>query len=251
MILHLIDLPLVTNNLRHKKWYRILNRLTSNWEISSDGDGDGDADGDGDDDDDGDDGGGDDLHLLRDGVAVYSTMAVSIASRSTYGARTVFVVQVQPEPIVAHPSQKDPPLSVPPPRTPLDCTLSSNELYIGFEGKNIFKSHALYTCTHALKACRFILNVESTIDITEFFRKLKCVCHWADPFKDLKWSNVPGVKLSSLFKSDDTFLSLQALSDLYYLSGGFMDYLWSHELDISNFGPADRRSALSTIKCLE
>ncbi|GKD08415.1 hypothetical protein Tco_1188100, partial [Tanacetum coccineum] len=29
--------------------------------------------------------------------------------------------------------------------------------------------------------------------------------HWADPFKDLKWSNVPGVKLSSLFESDETF----------------------------------------------
>nr|GEX59848.1 hypothetical protein [Tanacetum cinerariifolium] len=33
--------------------------------------------------------------------------------------------------------------------------------------------------------------MESTVDITEFFRKLKCVCHWAGPFKDLKWSNVP------------------------------------------------------------
>ncbi|GKF82789.1 hypothetical protein Tco_0244445 [Tanacetum coccineum] len=66
------------------------------------------------------------------------------------------------------------------------------------------------------------------------------ICHWADPFKDLKWSNVPGVKLSSLFELDDTFSSLQALSDLYYLFSGFMDYLWSHELDISNFGLADR-----------
>ncbi|GJU90980.1 hypothetical protein Tco_1303403 [Tanacetum coccineum] len=34
---------------------------------------------------------------------------------------------------------------------------------------------------------------------------------------------------------------LQVLSDLYYLFGGFMDYLWSRELDISNFGPADRK----------
>ncbi|GJX70235.1 hypothetical protein Tco_0307406 [Tanacetum coccineum] len=58
-------------------------------------------------------------------------------------------------------------------------------------------------------------------------KKLKCLCHWADPFKDLKWSNVSGVKLSSLSESDDTFLSLQALSDLYYLFGGFMDYHWS------------------------
>nr|GEY49809.1 ribonuclease H-like domain-containing protein [Tanacetum cinerariifolium] len=82
-------------------------------------------------------------------------------------------------------------------------------------------------------------NVEGTVDITKFFRKLKFVCHWADPFKDLKWSNVPGVKFSSLSKSDDTFPSLQALSNLHYLFGGFMDYLWSRQLDISNFGPAD------------
>ncbi|GJX46678.1 hypothetical protein Tco_0271868 [Tanacetum coccineum] len=34
---------------------------------------------------------------------------------------------------------------------------------------------------------------------------------------------------------------LEALSDLYYLFGGFIDYLWSCELDISNFGPADRK----------
>ncbi|GJU08310.1 hypothetical protein Tco_1124740 [Tanacetum coccineum] len=78
------------------------------------------------------------------------------------------------------------------------------------------------------------------MDITEFFRKLKFICHWVDPFKDLEWSNVSGVKLSSLSESDDTFLSLQALSDFYYLFSGFMDYLWSCELDISNFGPADR-----------
>ncbi|GKA66282.1 hypothetical protein Tco_0766090, partial [Tanacetum coccineum] len=35
--------------------------------------------------------------------------------------------------------------------------------------------------------------------------------------------------------------NLQALSDLYYLFGGFIDYLWSCELDISNFGPTDRK----------
>ncbi|GKE97995.1 hypothetical protein Tco_0021346, partial [Tanacetum coccineum] len=78
-----------------------------------------------------------------------------------------------------------------------------------------------------------------TVDITEFFMKLKCVCHRANPFKDLKWSNVPGIKLSSLSESNDTFPSLQALSDLYYLFSGFMDYLWSCELDISNFGLVD------------
>nr|GEU28764.1 retrovirus-related Pol polyprotein from transposon TNT 1-94 [Tanacetum cinerariifolium] len=82
-------------------------------------------------------------------------------------------------------------------------------------------------------------NMEGTVDITEFFRKLKFVCYWADPIKDLKRSSV----LFSLSKSDDTFPSLQALSDLYYLFGSFMDYLWSCELDISNFGPAYRLEA--------
>nr|GEZ36416.1 retrovirus-related Pol polyprotein from transposon TNT 1-94 [Tanacetum cinerariifolium] len=36
---------------------------------------------------------------------------------------------------------------------------------------------------------------------------------------------------------------LQALSNLHYLFGGFMDYLWSRELNISNFGPAYRTMA--------
>ncbi|GJZ25356.1 hypothetical protein Tco_0569609 [Tanacetum coccineum] len=44
----------------------------------------------------------------------------------------------------------------------------------------------------------------------------------ADSFKDLKWSNVPGVKLSSFSESDDTFSCLQALSNLYLFFGGFM-----------------------------
>ncbi|GJY76858.1 hypothetical protein Tco_0481974 [Tanacetum coccineum] len=86
--------------------------------------------------------------------------------------------------------------------------------------------------------------MEGTVDITEFFRKLKSVCHWADPINDLKWSNVPGVKLSSLFELDDTFLSLQALSDVYYLFDGFIDYLWPRELDISNFSPSNRKILL-------
>nr|GFB55626.1 putative reverse transcriptase domain-containing protein [Tanacetum cinerariifolium] len=67
----------------------------------------------------------------------------------------------------------------------------------------------------------------------------KFVCHWANPVKDFKWSNVPRVKLSLLSKSDDTFSSLQALSNLHYLSSSFMDYLWSRQLNISNFGPAN------------
>nr|GFA71046.1 hypothetical protein [Tanacetum cinerariifolium] len=44
---------------------------------------------------------------------------------------------------------------------------------------------------------------------------------------------------------------LQALSNLHYLFGGFLDYLWFYELSISNFGLTDWRSALLTIKCLE
>ncbi|GKC69325.1 hypothetical protein Tco_1115208, partial [Tanacetum coccineum] len=81
--------------------------------------------------------------------------------------------------------------------------------------------------------------MESTVDITEFFRKLKFICHWANPFKDFERSNVPGIKLSSISESDDTFTSLQALSNLYYLFCGFMDYFWSRKLNISNFRPAN------------
>ncbi|GJV82611.1 hypothetical protein Tco_1522509 [Tanacetum coccineum] len=72
-----------------------------------------------------------------------------------------------------------------------------------------------------------IRNVESTMDITEFFRKLKFICHCANLFKDFEMSNVPWVKLFSFSKSDDTFTSLQALSNLHYLFSGFMDYFWS------------------------
>ncbi|GJV48681.1 DNA-directed DNA polymerase [Tanacetum coccineum] len=72
-----------------------------------------------------------------------------------------------------------------------------------------------------------IRNVESIVDITELFRKFKFICHWANPFKDFERSNVPRVKLSSFSKSDDTFTSLQALSNLHYLFSGFMDYFSS------------------------
>ncbi|GJY14012.1 hypothetical protein Tco_0383321, partial [Tanacetum coccineum] len=107
------------------------------------------------------------------------------------------------------------------------------------------------TRSHATTKCKGKEIVKAPLpppepDTKEDCWKLKSVCHWANPIKDLKWSNVPGVKLSPLSESDETFPSLQALWDLYYLFGGFMDYLWSCELDISNF-----RSALSTIKCLE
>ncbi|GJU27616.1 hypothetical protein Tco_1166237 [Tanacetum coccineum] len=77
--------------------------------------------------------------------------------------------------------------------------------------------------------------------ISEFFRKFKFIRYWTDSFKNLKWSNVPRIKLSSFSESDDTFTSLQALSNLHYFLGGFMDYFWSRKLNISNFGLADRK----------
>nr|GEV88166.1 putative reverse transcriptase domain, ribonuclease H-like domain, aspartic peptidase domain protein [Tanacetum cinerariifolium] len=81
----------------------------------------------------------------------------------------------------------------------------------------------IHTLEDMLQAC----VIDFGKDITEHSRKLKFVCHRANPIKDFKWSNVPRVKLSSLFESDDNFSSLQALSDLNYLFGGFMYYLWS------------------------
>nr|GEW74183.1 hypothetical protein [Tanacetum cinerariifolium] len=69
----------------------------------------------------------------------------------------------------------------------------------------------------------FYRNVKGIVDITEF--------------------NLPGVKLFSLSKPVDTFSRLQALSNLHYVFGGFLYYLWSRELDISNFGQADRLKA--------
>nr|GEW15062.1 hypothetical protein [Tanacetum cinerariifolium] len=51
-------------------------------------------------------------------------------------------------------------------------------------------------------------------------RKLKFICHWANPVKDFKWSNVSRIKLSLFFESNDTFTSLQALSNLHYLFNG-------------------------------
>ncbi|GJX49138.1 hypothetical protein Tco_0275983 [Tanacetum coccineum] len=63
------------------------------------------------------------------------------------------------------------------------------------------------------------------------------ICHWANPFKDFERSNLPRVKLSLFSKSDDTFTSLQALSNLHYLFSGFMDYFLSlpesgHEITV-------------------
>ncbi|GJR74584.1 hypothetical protein Tco_0086949 [Tanacetum coccineum] len=66
--------------------------------------------------------------------------------------------------------------------------------------------------------------MERTVDITELFRKLKFICHWANPFRDFERTNVLGIKLSSFSESDDTFTSLQALSNLHYL------FQWFHGL---------------------
>ncbi|GJV31681.1 hypothetical protein Tco_1392081 [Tanacetum coccineum] len=57
--------------------------------------------------------------------------------------------------------------------------------------------------------------MEGIVDISELFRKFKFICYWIDSFKNLKCSNVSGIKLSSFFKSNDTFTSLQALSNLH------------------------------------
>nr|GEY49441.1 pentatricopeptide repeat-containing protein [Tanacetum cinerariifolium] len=77
------------------------------------------------------------------------------------------------------------------------------------------------------------------------YRRESQVCMpMADPFKDRKWSNVLGIKLSSFPNRMTPFrvsCSLKVLSNLHYLFSDFMDYLWSCELDISNFGPADRK----------
>ncbi|GJW54331.1 hypothetical protein Tco_0098416 [Tanacetum coccineum] len=65
----------------------------------------------------------------------------------------------------------------------------------------------------------FFYKVEFVIKSKLFYWNDKgfVICHWANPFKDFEWSNVPGVKLSSFSESDDTFTSLQALSNLHYL----------------------------------
>ncbi|GJS19549.1 hypothetical protein Tco_0448181, partial [Tanacetum coccineum] len=66
------------------------------------------------------------------------------------------------------------------------------------------------------------------------------VCHWANSFKNFEWSNVSWIKLSSFSESKDTLASLQALTKLYDLFSGFLNYSWSRKLRISNFGPANR-----------
>nr|GEV29197.1 hypothetical protein [Tanacetum cinerariifolium] len=57
-------------------------------------------------------------------------------------------------------------------------------------------------------------------------------------------SEKEGARLVRASIKGDEFIrvfSLQALLDLNYLFGGFIDYLSSRELNISNFGPADRK----------
>ncbi|GKF73115.1 hypothetical protein Tco_0219447, partial [Tanacetum coccineum] len=51
----------------------------------------------------------------------------------------------------------------------------------------------------------------------ETWKVLWILLHWANQLKDFERSNVPRVKLSSFSKLDDTFTSLQALSNLHYL----------------------------------
>ncbi|GJT12057.1 hypothetical protein Tco_0859099 [Tanacetum coccineum] len=63
--------------------------------------------------------------------------------------------------------------------------------------------------------------------LLKLLQEASSLIHWANLFKHFEWSNVPGVKLSSVSKLDDTFMSLQALSNLHYLFSGFMDYFWS------------------------
>ncbi|GKC07473.1 hypothetical protein Tco_0999083 [Tanacetum coccineum] len=99
----------------------ILNRLRGGSIV---GGGDGDADdGDGGDDygdDGGDNGGGDgDLPLLRGSASISLPIADSMDGGSVNGARTVFLVQVQPEPVVAYHPPSDPPQKDPPLRTPM------------------------------------------------------------------------------------------------------------------------------------
>ncbi|GKF86586.1 hypothetical protein Tco_0254413, partial [Tanacetum coccineum] len=59
------------------------------------------------------------------------------------------------------------------------------------------------------------------------------------------WTLLSSSGISSVYATGPTLLRilngpiLQALSNLHYLFGGFMDYLLSRELNISNFGPAD------------
>ncbi|GJW74404.1 hypothetical protein Tco_0133774 [Tanacetum coccineum] len=94
----------------------------------------------------------------------------------------------------------------------------------------------------------------SIYDLYWFFHKVEFVIesklfHWNDKgfanlFKDFERSNVPRVKLSSFSELDDTITSLQALSNLHYLFSGFMDYFWSRKLNISNFGPSNRKILL-------
>nr|GEV57851.1 ribonuclease H [Tanacetum cinerariifolium] len=90
--------------------------------------------------------------------------------------------------------------------------------------------------------------MESIVDISEFFGKFKFICHWTNPFKDFEWSNVPRVQLSLFFESNDTFTSLQALSNLQYLFSSFMNYLcsWMKCADLeSSVVPATNRVSLN------
>ncbi|GJS18366.1 hypothetical protein Tco_0412838 [Tanacetum coccineum] len=81
--------------------------------------------------------------------------------------------------------------------------------------------------------------MESIVDVTELFRKLK-LYPLAKRSKDIrKVANYHGLTFFPVSpESDDTFMSLQALSNLHYLFSGFMDYFYSpSELTSPIFGP--------------
>nr|GEV37734.1 integrase, catalytic region, zinc finger, CCHC-type, peptidase aspartic, catalytic [Tanacetum cinerariifolium] len=85
----------------------------------------------------------------------------------------------------------------------------------------------------------------TTIGITSRFKKNKS--HNVERAETRETSE-PGLIRQVLQPWENWRCSLQALSNLHYLFGGFMDYLWSRELDISNFGPADWSSPGQTFQ---
>nr|GEW02067.1 hypothetical protein [Tanacetum cinerariifolium] len=102
---------------------------------------------------------------------------------------------------------------------------SSKIISLGQDSTLLASSHTVKSKTDIKSPTHYPREV--IVEISEFFRKFKFICHWVNPVKDFKWSNVPGVKLSLFYESNDTFTSLQALSNLHYLFSGFMNYFWS------------------------
>nr|GEY83752.1 putative reverse transcriptase domain-containing protein [Tanacetum cinerariifolium] len=92
--------------------------------------------------------------------------------------------------------------------------------------------------------------VEEPVEIMD--REIKQLKRSRIPIVKVRWNSKRGleftweredeirIKLSSFSESKDTFMSLQALTNLHDLFSGFMIYFWSRELNISNFGPTNR-----------